>query len=77
MDAMTISQPLTQQEWVRLVSYWSTTSSGLALTPDQEADCDALAKRIKIPRMIMPTKPGTLPPAVPIASPLSDGKSIA
>lgn len=74
---MTTLQPLTSIEWVRLTSYWSTTSSGQELTAEQAADCDALAARIKIPRMIAPPKPGTMPPAVPIAQPLSDGKSIA
>ena len=70
------AQALTSVEWVRLTSYWSTTSSGQALTAEQAADCDALAARIKIPRTLPPPKPGTMPPAVPIAQPPPDSSAI-
>ena len=69
-------EPLTSIEWVRLTGYWSTTSSGQALTDEQAADCDALAARIKVPRYKRPVMPGTMPPAVPIAQPMSDAQSV-
>jgi len=74
---MTSSESLTSTEWVRLASYYATTSSGLALTPEQSSDCDALAARIKIPRPISVPKPGTPPVVVPIAAPPRDSESIA
>lgn len=67
---------LTSIEWVRLTSYWSTTSSGQSLTPEQASDCDSLAARIKIPRTLPLPKPGTMPPSVPIAQPPPDSSAI-
>ena len=71
-----IPAPLESREWVRLTSYYATTSSGLALTPDQAADCDALAARIKIPRPKTPIPPGTMPPSTPITSQPPDSQVI-
>lgn len=59
-------QPMNPVEWVRLTSYWCTTASGESLTPEQAADCDALAARIKIPRTVHKVSSEHLKPFGPL-----------
>jgi len=68
---MTAPLPLNDLETERLCSLWEKTRRGDFLTPAEEIEADALAKRIKIrnwPRPIIP--PGEMHPQITIPKPI-------